>query len=75
MNEENLFKIQTEQLNEEIQKIKWIAKNSIQLIRALRKEVNGRNVDYFNDENATVDSIFRGGRMQNFIDNYVSTEL
>ena len=75
MNEENLFKIQTEQLNEEIQKIKWIAKNSNQLIRALRKEVNGRNVDYFNDENATVDSIFRGVSISTFIDNYVSTEL
>ena len=75
MNEENLFNIQTEQLNEEIQKIKWIAKNSDDLIRALRKEVNGRNVAYFNDENATVDSIFRGGSIRRFLDNYVSSEL
>lgn len=75
MNEENLFNIQTEQLNKEIQKIKWIAKNSDQLIRALRKEVNGRNIDYFNDENATVDSIFRGGDFDNFIENYISSEL
>ena len=75
MNEENLFNIQTEQLNAEIEKIKWIAKNSDQLIRALRKEVNGRNVDYFNDENATVESIFRGGDFDNFIENYISIKL
>ena len=75
MNEENLFNIQTEQLNQEIQKIKWIVKNSDQLIRAIRKEVTGRNADYFNDENASVDSIFRGQNISTFIDNYISTEL
>ena len=75
MNEENLFNIQNEQLNKEIQKIKWIAKNSDQLIRALRKEVTERNAEYFNDENASVDSIFRGGDFDNFVDNYVSIKL
>ena len=72
MNEENLFKIQTEQLNKEIEKIKWIVKNSDDLIRAIRKEVNKRNAEYFNGEN---ESIFRGVSISTFIDNYVSTEL
>jgi hypothetical protein len=75
MNEENLFNIQTEQLNKEIERIKWIAKNSDQLIRAIRKEVTERNAEYFNDENATVDSIFRGGDFDNFIENYISIKL
>ena len=75
MNEENLFNIQTEQLNKEIQKIKWIVKNSDDLIRAIRKEVTERNAEYFNDENASVDSIFRGGDFDNFVDNYVSIKL
>ena len=75
MNEENLFNIQTEQLNKEIEKIKWIAKNSDQLIRAIRKEVTGRNAEYFDDQDASVDSIFRGGDFDNFIENYISAEL
>ena len=75
MNEENLFKIQNEQLNEEIEKIKWIVKNSDHLIRAVRKEVTERNAEYFNDENARVDSIFRGQSFSTFIENYISAEL
>jgi|TARA_R100000482_G_scaffold112551_1_gene55099 hypothetical protein len=75
MNEENLFNIQTNQLNKEIEKIQWIVKNSDHLIRAIRKEVTERNADYFNDENATVDSIFRGQSISTFIDNYISKEL
>ena len=75
MNEENLFNIQTEQLNEEIEKIKWIVKNSDHLIRAIRKEVTERNSEYFNDENATVDSIFRGQNISTFIENYIEREL
>ncbi len=75
MNEENLFNIQTEQLNQEIKKIKWIVKNSDQLIRAIRKEVTDANAEYFNDDNASVDSIFRGGDFDNFITNYISIKL
>ena len=75
MNEENLFNIQTNQLNKEIEKIKWIVKNSDDLIRAIRKEVTERNAEYFNDENASVDSIFRGGDFDNFIENYISIKL
>jgi len=75
MNEENLFNIQTEQLNQEIEKIKWIAKNSDDLIRAVRKEVTKRNAEYFNDNNASVDSIFRGQNISNFIGNYISQKL
>jgi hypothetical protein len=75
MNEENLFNIQTEQLNQEIKKIKWIVKNSDQLIRAIRKEVTDANAEYFNDENASVDSIFRGVDFDNFITNYISIKL
>jgi hypothetical protein len=75
MNEENLFNIQTNQLNEEIEKIKWIVKNSDDLIRAVRKEVTKRNAEYFNDNNASVDSIFRGGDFYIFIDNYINKEL
>jgi len=72
MNEENLFNIQTEQLNQEIEKIKWIVKNSDDLIRAVRKKVTEENAEYFNDENASVGSIFRGGDFDNFIKNYIS---
>jgi hypothetical protein len=75
MNEENLFNIQTNQLNKEIEKIKWIVKNSDQLIRAIRKEVTERNAEYFDDQDATVDSIFRGGDFDNFIENYISIKL
>ena len=75
MNEENLFNIQTEQLNQEIKKIKWIVKNSDQLIRAIRKKVTDANVEHFNDKNASVDSIFRGHRISNFIENYIRKEL
>ena len=75
MNEENLFNIQTNQLNKEIEKIKWIVKNSDHLIRAIRKEVTERNSEYFNNENASVDSIFRGGDFDNFIENYISIKL
>ena len=75
MNEENLFNIQTNQLNKEIEKIQWIVKNSDQLIRAIRKEVTGRNAEYFDDQDASVDSIFRGGDFDNFIENYISKEL
>lgn len=75
MNEENLLNIQTEQLNQEIEKIKWIVKNSDQLIHAIRKKVTESNAEYFNDENASVDSIFRGGDFDNFITNYISIKL
>ena len=75
MNEENLFNIQTNQLNKEIEKIKWIVKNSDHLIRAIRKEVNERNAEYFNDENASVESIFRGQNISTFIENYISIKL
>ena len=75
MNEENLFNIQTNQLNQEIEKIKWIAKNSDDLIRAIRRKVTEENAEYFNDENASVDSIFRGGDFDNFIGNYISLKL
>ena len=75
MNEENLFNIQTNQLNKEIEKIQWIVKNSDDLIRAIRKEVTERNAQYFNDENAIVDSIFRGVDFGNFIENYISIKL
>ena len=75
MNEENLFNIQTEQLNQEIQKIKWIVKNSDDLIRAIRKEVTESNAEYFSDENASVDSIFRGNDFDNFITTYISIKI
>ena len=75
MNEENLFNIQTEQLNKEIEKIKWIVKNSDDLIRAIRKEVTESNAEYFSDENASVDSIFRGGDFDNFITTYISIKI
>ena len=72
MNEQNLFEIQTDQLNNEIENIRWIVENSDQLIRAIRKEVTERNAEYFNDPDASVDSIFRGQSMTTFIKNYIT---
>ena len=72
MNEEELFNIQANQLDKEIEKIKWIAKNSDHLIRALRREVTEHNAKYFEKDKPQVDMIFRGGDFRNFIDNYIS---
>ena len=75
MNEENLFNIQTNQLNKEIEKIQWIVKNSDDLIRAIRKKVTSSNAEYFKSEDASVESIFRGGDFDNFITNYIENHL
>jgi len=75
MNEENLFNIQNEQVLNEIERIKWIANNKDQLIRALRKVVANCNSEYFDDENLDVSTIFRGGDITTWLRNYVQGEL
>ncbi len=75
MNEENLFNIQHEQVLEEIERIKWIADNKDQLIRALRKVVANCNSEYFDDENLDVSTIFRGGDITTWLRNEVKGEM
>ena len=72
MNEEELFKIQHEQVLEEIERINWIVNNKDQLIRALRKVVANCNSEYFDNENLT---IFRGVGITTWLRNYVQEEL
>jgi len=75
MNEENLFNIQHDQVTEEIERIKWIANNKDQLIRALRKAVANCNAEYFDNENRDVSTIFRGGDITTWLRNYVQKEM
>jgi len=75
MNEENLFNIQHAQVTEEIERIKWIANNNDQLIRALRKVVANCNAEYFDNENLDVSTIFRGGDITTWLRNYVQKEM
>ena len=75
MNEEELFKIQHEQVLEEIERINWIANNKDQLIRALRKVVANCNSEYFDNENLDVSTIFRGGDIEHWLRNYVLREI
>jgi len=75
MSEEELLNIQANQLNREIEKIKWIAKNSDHLIRALRREVTEHNAEYFEKDKPHLDMIFRGDDFRNFIENYISIKL
>ena len=74
MSEEELFNIQANQLNKEIEKIKWIAENSDHLIRALRREATEHNAGYFEKDKPHLDMIFRGDDFCNFINNYISVK-
>ena len=75
MNEQNLFDIQHEQLNEEIAKINWISDNKKKLIRELRKVVANCNAEYFDEDNLDVNEIFRGNDFRTWISSHVSYEL
>jgi hypothetical protein len=75
MNEDNLFQIQSEQVSEEIEKIKWIANNPDKLIRALRAKVAEENVKYFAEDDALVSWIFRGQDISTWLTNHVAYEI
>lgn len=75
MNEDNLFQIQSEQVNEEIEKIKWIANNPDILIRALRAKVAESNVKYFAEDDAPVSRIFRGTNISTWLTTHVGYEI
>lgn len=75
MNEQNLFDIQHEHLNEEIAKINWISDNKKKLIRDLRKVVANCNAEYFDEDNLDVSEIFRGMHISSWISNYVHGQL
>ena len=75
MNENELLKIQCNQVNEQIEKIKWIANNSAKLIRALRAKVSLANGDYFDLDDAPVSWIFRGQDIDTWMTNYVALEI
>ena len=72
MNEELLLSIQQDQVNKQINNIKWIVRNSDELIHALRVKVTTENADYFEEETADPSTIFRGGEISSFIENYIS---
>ena len=74
MNEDKLFNIQANQLNDQIESIKWIAENQDELIRALRAKVANENADYFNT-GKNAEQIFRGQYISEFCDNYVREQL
>ena len=59
MNPEELFKIQSKQMLQEVEKIQWIAKNSQRLIQELFLGVQQANLDY-TAENKAPNTIFRG---------------
>jgi len=74
MNENELFQIQTKQVNDEIAKIQWIADNPDKLIRSLRAKVATENAKYF-AEDAPVSSIFRGQDISTWIANHVQSRI
>lgn len=74
MNEDNLFNIQQDQVNEQIESIKWIAENHDELIRALRAKVATENAEYFNS-GKNVEEIFRGQYIDQYCDQYVREQL
>ena len=74
MNEEEIFNIQQEQLNLEINKIKWIANNQDELIRRLRLQISEQKVKYFNEQ-SNPDRIFRGQKITSWINDYIRKEI
>jgi len=74
MNEDNLFNIQQDQVNEQIESIKWIAENRDELIRALRAKVATKNADYFNS-GKNVEEIFRGQYIGQYCNQYIREQL
>jgi len=75
MKEDELFQIQNDQVNEQIENIKWIANNSDKLIRALRAKVSLSNGEYFAEDDAPVSWIFRGQDIATWMTNYVAYEI
>lgn len=75
MNENELFQIQAEQVNDEIAKIQWIAENPDKLIRSLRAKVATENAEYFGEEDADASCIFRGQDISTWVTNHVAYEL
>ena len=74
MNEDDLFQIQSEQVSEEIEKIRWIANNPDILIRALRAKVAEENVKYF-DSDEMPSRIFRGQDISTWLTNHLDYEI
>jgi hypothetical protein len=74
MNPEELFKIQSQQVLEEIKKIDWIAQNSEKLKEALLLEIRNKNAE-FSLGLREASNIFRGIDIQAFIINYVRGEM
>ena len=74
MNEDNLFDIQTTQVNEQIESIRWIAENHDELIRALRAKVATENAEYFNS-GKNVGEIFRGQYIDQYCEQYIREQL
>ena len=73
MNPEELFKIQSKQMLQEVEKIQWIAKNSQRLIQELFLGVQQANLDY-TAENKAPNTIFRGEDFKRLINNIILEE-
>lgn len=74
MNENELFQIQTDQVNSMIETIRWIADNPDKLIRSLRAKVATENAEYFGQHDPLVSSIFRGQDISVWVTNHVAYE-
>jgi hypothetical protein len=73
MNPDELFKIQSQQMLKEVEKIQWIAKNSQRLIQELFTGVQQANNE-FTAENKDPSRIFRGDDFRMLINNIISRE-
>ncbi len=74
MNQDELFKVQSQQGLEEIKKIDWIAQNSEKLKEALLLEIRNKNAE-FSLGLREANNIFRGIDIQAFIINYIREQL
>lgn len=73
MNPDELFKIQSKQMLEEVEKIQWIAKNSQRLIQEMFIAVQQANNEY-TAESKDPSRIFRGDDFRMLINNIISRE-
>ena len=73
MKENEIFKIQGEQVNKAIDGIEWIVANYGELIRDLRAKIAEENTAYLTDDSSPfVAKIFRGQYIRQWIDSYVA---
>ena len=75
MKEDELFQIQHDQVTDEINKIRWIAKNPDKLIRALRAKIAKQNSNYLREDRLDASRIFRGQDISTWLSTYWAYEV